>query len=132
MGRIVVSTCLVAYWTFLAAGSQAALDMPAPWSWMPSSPELALVVVVGPAIVVGLYVARWWLLSATLTPLIVLGSLELGGHRGPWESSGQPLTQYLWWPLGWFLVWFFVFPLALGLAVRRGLGERRAWGQASA
>jgi hypothetical protein len=93
---------------------------------MPSSPGLALLVAVGPAIVVGLYVAHWSLMSATLTPVIVLGILELAGHQSRWESSGPPLTQYLWWPLGWFLMWFFILPVALGIAVRRGLGERGA------
>ena len=126
MARLFASFLLVAYWAFLTAGSESALDLPGVWSWIPSSPALALVVVVGPAIVVGLYVARWWLMSATLTPIIVLGTLELSGHQSPWERPGPPLTQYLWWPLGWFLVWFFILPLALGVAVRRGLGERGA------
>ncbi len=76
------------------------------------------------AAVVGLYVARWWLMTAVLTPVVVLGGLELLGYRGPWESSGPPLTVLLWWPLGWGLFWFFVLPLGGGIALRRALGER--------
>jgi hypothetical protein len=125
MARLFASLLLVVYWTFLTAGSESALDVPGVWTWIPSSPALALVVVVGPAVVVGLYVARWWLMSATLTPIIVLGILELAG-QSPWERPGPPLTQYLWWPLGWDLIWFFILPLGLGIAVRRGLGERGA------
>jgi len=76
------------------------------------------------AFTVGLYVARWWLLLTTLTPVVVLGVLELAGHQSPWHDAGPPLTQYLWWPLFWGLFWLVVLAVVLGVSIPRGLGER--------
>jgi hypothetical protein len=73
---------------------------------------------------VGLYVARWWLLLAAVTPVVVLGALELAGHRSPWHDSGPPLTQYGWFPVVWWFFWFFLLPLFFGVSLRRGLGQR--------
>jgi hypothetical protein len=128
MRRGVASLVLVAYWAFITLQTEFKLDIPgvSPAQFIQVFWFAGVVL----AVVVGLYVARWWLLCAGLTPVVVLGILELQGHRGAWESSGPPLTQYLWWPLLWILSWFFVLPLALGIGVRRGLGERGSWGEA--
>jgi hypothetical protein len=121
--QLTAALLLAAYWAALTLGSQVALDPPSLLYdlWYSAAPH---VVGIALALGVGFYVARWWLLLASFTPVLVLGGLELAGHRSPWHDAGPPLTQYLWWPLLWALFWVFVLPVVLGVSIRRGLGER--------
>jgi hypothetical protein len=121
--QLTAALLLAVYWAAVTLGSHFAPDPPGVLYdlWYSAAPSVAGIAL---AIAVGLYVARWWLLLAPLTPVLVLASLELAGHRSPWHDAGPPLTQYLWWPLLWPLVWFFVLPVLLGVSIRRGLGER--------
>jgi hypothetical protein len=123
MAHLAAALFLASYWAALTLGSRFAIDPPSVLYdlWYSAAP---LVVGIALALSVGFYVARWWLLLASLTPVTVLGVLELAGHRSPWHDAGPPLTQYLWWPLLWALFWFFVLPVVLGVSIRRGLGER--------
>ena len=113
----------VLYWAVVVAGSQFAIQPP--WVlhdvWYSGAPWV--VGMIG-AVGVGLFVARWWVLVAAITPVAVLGALEVSGHRSPWHDSGPPLTQYGWGHVAWWLFWLFVLPLLIGVAVRRGLGAR--------
>jgi hypothetical protein len=121
--HLVAAFVLVTYWAAVTLGGQFALDPPSVLYdlWYSAAP---LVVSVALALAIGLYVARWWLVLVSFTPVLVLGGLELAGHRSPWYDAGPPLTQYLWWPLLWALFWFVVLPVTLGVSIRRGLGER--------
>lgn len=118
-----LAAALVIYWAALMLGSQFTLDPPGVLYdvWYSAVP---LVFGWLFAFGVALYIARWWVLLAALTPILVLGVLELAGHRSPWHDPGPPLTQYGWWFVFWSLFWFFVLPLLLGVSIRRGLGQR--------
>lgn len=75
--HVVAALALVAYWALLTLGSQFAVDVPGGVLhdlWYSAVPF-----VLGwfAALGVGLYIARWWLLLAALTPVVVLGVLEL-------------------------------------------------------
>jgi hypothetical protein len=122
-GHVVAALVLVAYWAAMTFGSQFAVDPPGILRrlWYDGPLWVTGLVL---AFVVGLYVARWWLLLAALTPVVVLGALELAARRSPWHDSGPPLTQYGWFYVVWWFFWFFFLPVGLGIAIRRGLGER--------
>jgi hypothetical protein len=121
--HIVAALLLVAYSAAAMLASQFSIHLPSVLNdlWYSAAP---LVVGVALSFVVGLYVARWWLLLAALTPVAVLGALEIAGHRSPWHDSGPPLTQYGWFSVVWWDFWFFLLPIILGVSIRRGLGER--------
>ena len=122
--HVAAALFLATYWAALTLGGQFSIDPPSLLYdlWYSAAPGVAGVAL---AFAVGFYVARWWLLLASVAPVLVLGALELAGHRSPWHDAGSPLTQYLWWPLLWALFWFFLLPVVLGISIRRGLGMRR-------
>ncbi len=114
---------LVTYWLVVTLGSQFSIDLPGLLDdvWGSGAPGVAGFAL---GLGVGLYVGRWWVVFAALTPYAVLGALELAGHVAPWHDAGPPLTQYPLQFLFWTLVWFYVLPIAFGVLVRRGLGPR--------
>ena len=75
----------------------------------------------------GAYIGRWWAVLAGFAPLAALGVLELSGHVAPWHDAGPPLTQLVDYGLWYFVstvVAFWLLPIAAGVALRKGLGQR--------
>jgi hypothetical protein len=116
--RLLATVALALYWGLVALGSEFSFDLPRPLDdlWYSTAPILIGAVL---AFAVGVYVGQWRILVVAVTPLVVFGALQLSGHVAPWHEAGPPLTHWWetngWWPLFWELV----FPLGLGVLVRR-------------
>lgn len=118
MLKILAAAALAVYWGLVALGSQFAFDPPGLLydMWYSVAPSLIGAVL---AFVVGLFVGQWRILVVAVTPLLVFGALQIGGHVVPWHDAGPPLSD--WWQANgwWALFWELVFPLGLGVLVRR-------------
>jgi hypothetical protein len=116
--KVLATAALALYWGLVALGSEFSFDPPGPLYdlWYSLTP-----IVIGAilAFAVGIYVGQWRILVVVVTPLVVFGALQLVGHVAPWHDAGPPLSYWWetngWWPLFWELV----FPLGLGVLVRR-------------
>ena len=101
--QIAVATALASYWGLVYAGGQFDVDFGLlDTFWYSAAPVWAGAVLPFAA---GVAVGRWEILLVGLTPLVVLGALELAGHVAPWGEAGPPLTYWWetkgWWPLFW-------------------------------
>ena len=124
--RLLAFAGLVTHWTAITIGSQFAVSPPGAlydmwYSVAPAIGGLAL------SFAAGAYIGRWWAVLAGFAPLAALGVLELSGHVAPWHDAGPPLTQLVDYGLWYFVstvVAFWLLPIAAGVALRKGLGQR--------
>lgn len=131
--RGAVFVLLATYWAAVSAGGQHSLSPPGALYdlWYSAAPLIVGVVL---SLACGFSIGRWWAVLAGLAPLATLGVLELLGHVAPWHESGPPLTRLFAYGLPFALSTILVFwigPIAAGVALRKGLGPRRAHNHSS-
>jgi len=125
LGPSLAAAALVAYWATWTLASERVFGEPAALRGLIYD-DAFLVYGGSAAVLVGLYVGRWWVLLLGATPVAVFAGLEAVGHVAPYHEAAPPLTHLLqtggWWPA----FWLFVAPLAVGVLIRKGLAPGRA------
>ena len=123
LGRPLAAAALVAYWAVWLLAHERVFGAPGPMYEFIHNDAFFFYGVFG-AVVVGLYVARWWVLILAGTPIAVWAGLEAVGYASPFEDGEPPLDQF-WQTEGWLIVvLLYVTPLAVGVVVQKGLSLR--------
>ena len=124
LGRPLAAAALVAYWALWILASERVFGEPGALRDFIHNDAFFVYGVVG-AVLVGLYVGRWWVLILAGTPIAVWAGLQAVGHVAPFEGSEPPLNHFFWQAEGWlFVLWLYVTPLAVGVVVQKGLSLR--------
>jgi hypothetical protein len=125
LGRSLAAAALVAYWATWTLASERVFGEPSALRGLIYD-DAFLVYGGSAAVLVGLYVGRWWVLLLGATPVAVFAGLEAVGHVAPYHEAAPPLTHFWqtggWWPA----FWLFVAPLAVGVLIRKGIAPGRA------
>lgn len=116
VGSAAALAALALYWLVYALTTQFVVSVPRLVE--PFSDSAApLLLGIGVAFAVGLYVGEWWALAVAISPVLPLAALHVTGHIAPYGDETAPLAGWQWWLAS------IAIPLVIGVGIRKALGS---------